>query len=45
MNSKPMLSFLPVGEFELKRLEPLGRWIEKWDSEMGRSGENLDPEG
>ena len=43
MNSKHMLSFLPLGEYELKRLEPLGRWIEQWASEIGRYVETLDP--
>ena len=45
MNGKSMLLFLPLGELALKRLEPLGRWIEQWDSEIGRSIETLYPEG
>ena len=34
MNVKTMLLFLPLGESMLKILEPLGRWIEPWDSEI-----------
>ena len=45
MNGKPMLSFLPLRESALKRYDPLGGWIEQWDSELGRSVEILDPEG
>ena len=44
MNCKHMLLCLHLGELELKRLEPLGRWVEQWDYELRRSIETLDPE-
>ena len=45
MNVIAVLLFLPLRESVLKRLEPLGRWIEQWDSELGRSVETMDLEG
>ena len=42
MNGKPMLSFLPFRELELKRSEPLVMCIEQWYSELGRSVDTLD---
>ena len=44
MNGEPMLSLLPLRESVLKRSKPLGRWIEKWDSQIERSIETIDPE-
>ena len=35
---------MPLGEYELKRSEPLGMWIEQWASEIGSYVETLDPE-
>ena len=44
MNGKPIFSFLPLRESALERLDPLGRWIEQWDYELGRSVKTLDTE-
>ena len=38
MNGKAMMLLLPLGE-------SLGKWIKKWDYELGRSVETLYPEG
>ena len=37
MNRKCMLLYLPLVELVLKRSYPLGRWIDQWDYEKGRS--------
>ena len=45
MNSKPMMSFLPLRESALKMLDPLGRWIDQLNYELESSVETLDLEG
>ena len=45
MNSKPIISFLPLGQSALKRFNTLLKCIDQWSSELGRSIETLDPEG
>ena len=42
MNRKCMLLYLPLVESVLKRSYPLGRWIDQWDSELGRSVDTMD---